>query len=143
MQSTLLQGLAGKTFALIFSTGDDVTSGLLSFAKEHRVTAAHFTAIGAFSDVTLGYFDWEKKEYLKIPVNEQVEAVSLIGDIALEKGEPKVHAHVVVGKRDGSLMGGHLLSAHVRPTLEVILEEAPRQLTRQMDPESGLALIRL
>lgn len=143
MQSTMLQGLAGKTFALIFSTGDDVVPGLLAFAKEHRVRGAHFTAIGAFSEVTLGYFDWEAKKYLKIPVEEQVEVVSLIGDIALEKGEPKVHAHVVVGKRDGSLMGGHLMGARVRPTLEVILEESPQQLTRQMDPESGLALIRL
>lgn len=139
----MLQGLAGKTFALIFSTGDDVVPGLLAFAKEHRVRGAHFTAIGAFSEVTLGYFDWEAKKYLKIPVEEQVEVVSLIGDIALEKGEPKVHAHVVVGKRDGSLMGGHLMGARVRPTLEVILEESPQQLTRQMDPESGLALIRL
>ena len=94
-------------------------------------------------DVTLGYFDWEKKDYLKIPIREQVEVVSLIGDIAVEKDEPKVHAHVVVGKRDGSVMGGHLLAAHVRPTLEVMLSESPAQLTRGMDPESGLALIRV
>lgn len=143
MKSTMLEGLAEKTFALIFDTGDDVTSGLLSFADQHRVTAAHFTAIGAFSSVTLGYFDWEKKDYLKIPVNEQVEVVSLIGDIAIAGGKPKVHAHVVVGKRDGSVMGGHLMEARVRPTLEVMLTESPAQLTRRMDPESGLALIRL
>jgi predicted DNA-binding protein with PD1-like motif len=143
MKSTMLEGLAEKTFALIFDTGDEVSSGLLSFADQHRVTAAHFTAIGAFSSVTLGYFDWEKKDYLKIPVSEQVEVVSLIGDIAIADGKPKVHAHVVVGKRDGSVMGGHLMEARVRPTLEVILTESPAQLTRRMDPESGLALIRL
>lgn len=143
MKATMLEGLAEKTFAVIFNTGDDVTSGLLAFAAEHHVTAAHFTAIGAFSSVTLGYFDWESKQYLKIPVNEQVEVVSLIGDIAVEKGKPKLHAHVVVGRRDGSVMGGHLMEARVRPTLEVMLTESPAQLTREMDPESGLALIRL
>jgi len=143
MKSALLEGLAEKTFALIFNTGDDVVSLMLDFATQHRVTAAHFTAIGAFSSATVGYFDWEKKDYLKIPVNEQVEVVSLIGDIALEKDKPKLHAHVVLGKRDGSLVGGHLMEGRVRPTLEVMLTESPARLTRQMDPESGIALIRL
>ena len=101
------------------------------------------TAIGAFRDATLGYFDWEAKEYLKIPVNEQVEVLSLIGDVALKDGEPKVHAHVVVGRSDGSTRGGHLIEAHVRPTLEVIVTESPVHLHKQVDEESGLALIRL
>ena len=80
---------------------------------------------------------------MKIPVQEQVELLSLIGDIALDGGQPKLHAHVVVGKRDGTTRGGHLLEAHVWPTLEVIVTESPSQLTRTMDRESGLALIRL
>ena len=128
---------------LIFDTGDEVISTLTKFAKENRITAAHFTAIGAFSDASLGYFDFQKKDYLKNPVKEQVEVVSLIGDIALDKGEPKVHAHVVVGKRDGAAMGGHLLEAHVRPTLELILQNSREQLKKKFDPESGLALIDL
>jgi hypothetical protein len=128
---------------LVFDTGDEVVSTLTKFAKENHITAAHFTAIGAFSDASLGYFDLQKKDYLKNPVREQVEVVSLIGDIALDKGEPKVHAHVVVGKRDGAAMGGHLLEAHVKPTLELVLQESGEQLKKKFDPESGLALIDL
>ena len=126
---------------LVFDTGDEVVSTLTKFAKEQRIAAGHFTAIGAFSDAGIGYFDLQKKEYLKNQVNEQVEVVSLIGDIALDKGEPKVHAHVVVGKRDGAAMGGHLLEAHVRPTLELVLQDSGEQLKRKFDPASGLALI--
>ena len=128
---------------LVFDTGDEVVSTLTRFAREHRIGAAHFTAIGAFSDAGIGYFDLQKKDYLRNQVDEQVEVVSLIGDIALDKGVPKVHAHVVVGKRNGSAMGGHLLEAHVRPTLELVLEESGEQLKRKFDPESGLALIDL
>jgi len=128
---------------LIFDTGDEVVSTLTRFAKENHIAAAHFTAIGAFSDVGLGYFDLQKKDYLRNQINEQVEVVSLIGDIALDKGEPKVHAHVVIGKRSGAAMGGHLLEAHVRPTLELVLEESGERLKRKFDPESGLALIDL
>jgi predicted DNA-binding protein with PD1-like motif len=128
---------------LVFDTGDEVVATLTKFAKEQGISAAHFTAIGAFSDADIGYFDWQKKDYLKNQVNEQVEVVSLIGDIALDKGDPKVHAHVVVGKRNGTAMGGHLLEAHVRPTLELVLQDEGPQLKRKFDPESGLALIDL
>ena len=135
--------IAEKTFAVVFGTGDEAMDGLLSFAKEQTLGAANFTGIGACSSVVLGYFDWEKKDYIQIRVDEQVEVVSLIGDIALEKGEPKVHAHAVIGKRDGSAMGGHLLKAHVRPTIEIVVAESPAHLQRAFDPQSGLALIRL
>jgi uncharacterized protein len=126
---------------LVFDTGDEVVSTLTKFAKDQRISAAHFTAIGAFSDAGIGYFDWQKKDYLKNQVNEQVEVVSLIGDIALDGGNPKVHAHVVVGKKNGTTMGGHLLEAHVRPTLELVLQESAEELKRTFDAESGLALI--
>jgi uncharacterized protein len=69
--------------------------------------------------------------------------LSLIGDVALEDGKPKVHAHTVLGRRDGTAHGGHLLEAHVRPTLEVMLTESPVQLRRVFDPGVGLALIEI
>ena len=78
-----------------------------------------------------------------VEISEQVEVLSLVGDIALNKGKPKVHAHVVVGKSDGTAHGGHLLEAHVRPTLEVIVVESPEHIVRRTDSETGLALIDL
>jgi predicted DNA-binding protein with PD1-like motif len=130
-----------KTWAVVFDTGDEMVAGLTEFAKREGLAASQITAIGAFQDATLGYFDLEEKDYRRIPVREQVEVLALIGDIALANGEPKLHLHVVVGRRDGSAMGGHLLSAHVRPTLEVIVTESPAHLRRRHDPETGLALI--
>jgi len=141
MKSTLLDATGPRTWALIFDKGDEPVAGLTAVAKAQNVGAAHFTAIGAFSDVTLGYFDREAKDYLRIPMHEQVEVLSLIGDVALDKEEPKVHAHVVVGRADGEARGGHLLEAHVWPTLEVVLVESPRHLRKRHDPETGLALI--
>jgi uncharacterized protein len=141
MNATVLHEDGQKTWALIFDKGDEVAGALTAFAKRENVRAGHFTAIGAFSDVTLGYFDRERKDYRKIPVKEQVEVLSLVGDVALSEGEPKIHAHVVVGKADGTAHGGHLLDARVWPTLELILTESPRTLARRSDPVSGLALI--
>jgi predicted DNA-binding protein with PD1-like motif len=145
MRSRLLHDQNGqKTFALVFDTGDEVMELLTAFARDNRLSAAHFTAIGAFERGVIGYFDWQKKDYWKITVSEQVEVVSLIGDVArTAKDEPKVHAHVVLGRSDGSALAGHLIEGHVRPTPEVVLIESPAHLQRRHDEETGLALIRL
>lgn len=133
-----------RVFAVIFDKGEDPVAGLTRLAEEQNLSGAGFTAIGAFSAATLGYFDWEKKDYERIPVEEQVEVLALVGDIAIQDdNEKKVHAHVVLGRRDGSACGGHLLAAKVRPTLEVILTESPSYLRRVHDRETGLALIRI
>jgi predicted DNA-binding protein with PD1-like motif len=131
----------GITFILIFDKGDEFISVITTFAKRNRLAGGHFTAIGAFRDVTLGYFDPEKKDYKRIAIEEQVEVLSLVGDIALKDGAPNVHAHVVVGKSDGTAHGGHVLAAHVWPTLEVVLIDTPGHLRRKTDAETGLALI--
>jgi uncharacterized protein len=141
MRTKLLNENGERVFAVIFETGDDPVAGLTRFADEQKLGASAFTAIGAFSEATLGYFDWEKKDYERIPVKEQVEVLALVGDIALQDGKPKLHAHVVLGRRDGSACGGHLLAARVRPTLEVIVTESPVHLRRKHDPVTGLALI--
>ena len=143
MRSKILADTGERTWALVFDTGEEPVSLLTRFAEEHRIAAARFTAIGAFSEVVVAYFDWEKKDYVRIPIREQVEVLSLLGDVALaEDGKPKIHAHVVLGKRDATAHGGHLMEARVRPTLEIILTESSGTLARRHDPQSGLALIR-
>ena len=133
-----------KIFVLVFDAGDEVVANLMKFVMENGLTAGYFTAIGALRDVTLGYFNIEKRDYKRIPIKEQVEVLSLMGNIALDQeAKPKVHAHIVVGKSDGTAHGGHLIEAYVRPTLEVILQETPGHLSRKFDQTSGLALIDL
>lgn len=141
MRAQVLTRDEETAYLLVFESGDEVVSTLEAFAREHELTAARFTAIGAFSEATLGYFDWERRSYDEIPLAEQVEVLTLAGDIAVKDGEPAVHAHVVVGKRDATAHGGHLLEARVRPTLELMLVESPAHLRKEHDPESGLALI--
>jgi hypothetical protein len=142
MKAVLLNEHGGlRTFALVLATGDEAMSAISAFAAEQQLRATQFTAIGAFSRVVVAYFDWETKRYQDIPINEQVEVLSLMGDITLENGRPKVHAHVAVSKADATAHGGHLVEGHVRPTLEIILTETPSHLRRRFDPETGLALI--
>lgn len=114
---------------------------LLRFLRENAISGARLSAIGALESVTLGYFDWESKQYEQHTIDEQVELLSMVGDVAMAEDEPQVHAHVVVGHRDLHTSGGHLIDATVRPTLELIVEDSPVHLRKRIDPVSGLALI--
>jgi predicted DNA-binding protein with PD1-like motif len=145
MRSKLVHEAHGhRTFVVVLDIGDEIRECISSFAKQQRLSAAQVTAIGAFQRATIRFYDWETKEYLPIPVEEQVEVVSLNGDIALDKaGKPKLHLHAMLGRRDGSAMGGDLKDGIVRPTLEVIITESAAHLRRVEDPETGLSLIRI
>jgi uncharacterized protein len=143
MECRLIAQSPERTFAIVFDEGDEFVRSLTGLAQREGFEAAHFTAIGAFERAMLGYFDWSTKSYVEIPVGDQVEVVSLSGDVAVEKDRPKVHAHAVLARRDGTTVGGHVLEGFVRPTLEVVLQDAPAHLRRRHDEKSGLALIDL
>ena len=133
-----------KTFVLVFETNDELAATLRQFAFEQKLASASFKAIGALSLVKLGWLNWQSKQYEpSVFIDEQVELLSLIGDVAMNNREHQVHAHAVVGKRDGTAHGGHLLEAHVRPTCELVLTESPTRLKKEFDPAAGIPLIKL
>jgi uncharacterized protein len=143
MKTGLLQESPTHLSVIVMSAGDEWASDFTGWANKSALRASSFTGIGGFSSALLGYYDVDKQEYIDITVEEQVEVLSLTGDITLEGEHRLVHAHVVCGRRDGSVVGGHLQRAVVRPTLEIILTEAPSCLKRSFDPKAGLPLIDL
>lgn len=144
MKSKLLSDNGVKTYALVFEKGDEVFTELLEFASWEKLRDAHFTAIGALSDVTFGWFNRERKEYQRIDVDGGMEVLSFIGNLAFtEAGEPKLHAHIAVCKSDGTAHGGHFFQGHVWPTFEMILTATSTSLIRRVDEECGLPLIDL
>lgn len=138
-----LRDAPDRVFALVLETGEKVIETLTAFAEERKLSAAHFTGIGASREATIAFFDPERREYEENPVGEQVEVASMVGNVALgPEGERKVHAHVALGRRDGTALAGHLVEATVRPTLEVFLTETPAELRREVDEATGLPLVR-
>jgi uncharacterized protein len=142
MQVKLLSDSNGhRDFAITFQPGDEPWAGLTQFAADQHIQSAHFTAIGGFHDARLAWFDENKKMFRVIPIDQQVEVASLIGDIALLDGKPQVHMHCVVALPDGTTRGGHILGAHVSPLLEVFVTADPTPLLKKKDPTQGLTLI--
>ena len=138
------QGPNGEmTYALIFAKGDEVMSGLTEFAEKRNVTAGYFSAIGALEHAKFGWFDSAQKAYRNIPIDQQAELISLIGDVGLVGGKPQIHAHGAVGFSDGQVRGGHLLQAFVWPTLELFFTTFSATLIKKEDPETDLYLFDL
>lgn len=142
MKSRLLASGAERTFILIIEPDEEAFEGIRQFAKTENINAASVTAIGAFASATLAFFDLSTRDYNEIPVTEQSEVLSLLGDITLDENDtPNPHLHVVLGFADGSTQGGHFLKGVVRPTLEVVIRETPAELRRSYRQEFGIALI--
>jgi hypothetical protein len=110
-------------------------------AEKYQIQSAHFTAIGAVNAATLAWFDSQRKMYRKVPIRGQVEMVSMIDDIALYRGKPTVHTHMLVGLPNGSTKGRHVLDAQGSPTLEVMVTVDPIAMHKRFDPETDLTLI--
>jgi predicted DNA-binding protein with PD1-like motif len=145
MQTRLVAETANgeMTYAVILAKGDEILSGVTAFAIRENFTSGSFTGIGALQRATFGWFDEARRAFREIPIDEQVELVSLIGDVGLVDGRPAIHAHGAVALPDGRVHGGHLLEAVVSPTLELFFTGYSTPLTKTRDEETGLFLFDL
>jgi uncharacterized protein len=133
-----------RTFVVALEAGDPMIESIVRFAAEHELAASEFTAIGALASARLAYFDPARRDYVDIPLEEQLEMASLNGRITRpegREGDPHLHVHCVLSRRDGSAVAGHLIEAEVRPTAEVFITDSPAELHRRIDSESGLPVI--
>jgi predicted DNA-binding protein with PD1-like motif len=137
------EGGGPRSWALIFAKGDKVMSGLLGWAEREKIAGVHPTATGALSSALFGRFDVQQRAYRNIRIDDQVECISLIGDIGLVNDKPALHVHGCVGLPDGAVKGGHLLHATTFPALEMFATEAAVPLPKQENPETSLELFGL
>lgn len=143
MKSMIVEDADVVTYVVVCDPGDEAVAALTQFARTEDLEAAQITAVGAFERAVVGWFDRTAKDYRRIPVDQQCEVLSLIGDVAVGQDGPSVHVHVVLGLSDGTTRGGHLIEGRVFPTLELVVRETPAELRKVMRPDLGLALIDL
>jgi uncharacterized protein len=143
MKAKVVEDASVVTYVVVCDPGDEAVSALNQFARTEHLAAAQITAVGAFESATVGWFDRTARDYRRIPVDQQCELLSLIGDVAQGPDGPIVHVHAVLGLPDGTTRGGHLLAGRVFPTLEAVVTETPARLRKVLRPDIGIALIDL
>jgi predicted DNA-binding protein with PD1-like motif len=132
----------GATHTLNFEKGDEVVVGLLNFLKSKNIKAAHLTGLGAASEVTIAYYNLQTKSYEKQVITEDVEILSLMGNVGVkEDGELVVHIHGTFGRRDFSVFGGHIFEIKISGAGEIHLTSFAGTINRAYDSETGLTLM--
>jgi len=132
----------GQLYTLNFKRGEEIISGLTDFLKNKNIRAGHITGLGAASELTLAYYNIETKEYEKRQFTENVEILSLLGNVGIkEKDALVVHMHGVFGKKDFSVFGGHVFALTVSGAGEIHLTALQNEIRRAYDEETGLTLM--
>jgi predicted DNA-binding protein with PD1-like motif len=121
VKNKLLRRRTGRTYAIVMETGDEVVGCLAAFARDKRLSKAEFKGLGGLREVLLGCFEVDGRPLVSVPLSEPVGVTSLVGNIAMTDGEPKVDPHAVIRKADGSAWGGRLLQGHACPSLKILL----------------------
>lgn len=132
---------ARRVLVIACDKGEEAVETITRAVRDHGVRAAQVTGVGALRGGQLGYYNRRIRDYSLIPVAEQVEVLSLLGDVAEQDGQPVLHLHAVLGREDGSAIGGHLLRGEVWPVLEVVVTEVAPSMAKRFDPETGLTLL--
>ncbi len=133
----------GERVQVRFESGEHIAASLLAWLKAEGIGYATMTGLGAVSSATVSYWNGETKEYEQHELDDQMEVVSLIGNVSIKEGEPFTHIHVTLGRRDLSIVGGHFNDAVVRPNLELWLRPEADAVERTLDAACGLYVMKL
>lgn len=126
---------------LRFDREEELIASLQEYCQKETVPAASFQALGAAGELTLAYYNLTDKVYEDHDVKEDVEILSILGNIATMDEKIIIHAHGVFGKKDLQTIGGHIKKLIVSATCEVSLTLLPGILLRAYDKETGLNLL--
>jgi len=133
----------GERVQVRFESGEQVAASLLAWLKAEGIGFATMTGLGAVSSATVSYWNAEARAYEPHQLDDQMEVVSLIGNASIKDGEPFTHIHVTLGRRDLSIIGGHLNDAVVRPNLELWIRPEAEAVERTLDAACGLYVLKL
>jgi hypothetical protein len=128
-----------KIFAL--AKGSSVTEEIIRIAAAEGIRTATVEAIGGVDRLTIAYYNREKRSYDEHRYEEFLEVTSLFGNLTTRDERPFLHVHGNFGRRDMSVIGGHVISASVFPTLEAVLTPTTNIALRRLDEETRLTLI--
>jgi len=128
-------------FVLRLISGEKPEEKLLEFCEKEGINSAFFYGIGALEKAEIGHFSLTEKKYHNKIFEEDLEVLSFTGNISLKEKKPFVHAHVMLGKNDFSVIGGHFVSGITGATMELFVQVLNEKIERKKDELTGLFLL--
>ena len=132
----------GNVIVLRAQKGEEVVSLLTRLIDEEKITCGRVTGIGATDKITIGLYNVTTQEYHKATIEEEMEILSLSGNLTRKDGNPYVHVHGAFATLD-KVYGGHVNEVWISATAEIIIDVIDLVVEREIDKETGLNLIKL
>ena len=129
------------TIILRLDPGDEICESLIELAARENIDLAEISGLGAVDVFTVGVFDTANKTYLSKQYTGPFEISSLVGTLTRQDGKPYLHVHMSAGNADGIVRGGHLNSARVSATAEIVVRVVDGKAGRKFSESIGLNLL--
>jgi uncharacterized protein len=128
----------GDVHIVLVERGEKVIEKLTLYCKQQGISAGYLTAIGAVEEAEIAHYTVDSKEYSTTILKEPMEIANLTGNVSSIDGEPYLHCHITLGKKDFSVVCGHLKEAKVHAVCEVYIFPVELHLERRKDEGIGL-----
>ena len=125
---------------LSLQKGDEIFNSINKVIDKEKLTCGWISGLGAFENILLGAYPLHKKDYIKKKFEDEYEITSLVGNISIKEGEPFIHIHVTMSDMNFKAYGGHLFSAYIAATCEIMIEIIDYKLYRSKSEKIGLHL---
>ncbi len=135
--------LGTDKYVLRLESGDDILQSLRKFAVSKNLGVAVIEGIGSLSKVKLGHYDFSTKKYSYETFEDDLEILNLSGNISTLDKQALPHVHVTLGRRDFSVIGGHLDEGSAANMVEIAISKLPGKLVKEKDESIGLNVLRL
>ena len=130
----------GNKYFVRIDRGEEIMSTLKEFCEQEKISLAEVKALGAIDDFNVGLFDVEEKKYHANHFTFMAEIVSLWGTVTTMNGKAYLHIHLSAADKNGHVFGGHLNSARVSATCEMIVDVSGGTVERKFSEDVGLNL---
>lgn len=133
----------GHHWLVKLNKGELLVENLVRLIKEQQIKGAWLSGLGGALWAELGYYDLETQEYVWQKFDDVPEITSLQGNVAWKDGEPVLHIHGTLSKKDFSAVGGHVKELAVGGTCEILIHRWHTEtgLTRSTDTGTGLTTL--
>ncbi len=133
---------AGNRYVVRLNRGDEIISSITELCKKEAIKAGSISGIGATQLVEAGFYSFKKKRYCGYCFNQNMEILSLLGNISTKDGDPYLHLHIVVSNDEGEALGGHLTKAIISVTGEIFIDTIDVEINREPDSLTGINLMK-